>query len=66
MVKSTLKLGQEKIECPQSMFEMADRLASDLFFKEVRYGTMPTKSILGTIYLMGFMHSAEAFLAKDK
>jgi hypothetical protein len=58
-----LRMGKDTIPCPQGMFEVADRLAAEHFYKEMRFGEMPIGKVLGTIYLMGFMH---AFAAMDE
>lgn len=61
MVKGEkIKIGKEVFTPPPAIFEMADRLAGEYFSKESRYGTMPINKVLGTIYLMGFMHAFEA------
>lgn len=62
-MRQGLKIGGEAIECPQGIFEMADRLATQHFTKEMRFGELSIGKVLGTIYLMGFMH---AFSAMDE
>ena len=59
-MKEGIKIGAEKLMPPPAIFEMADRLAGEFFQKEARYGTMPINKVLGTIYLMGFMHAFQA------
>lgn len=65
-MKQGIRIDKQEFIPPQGIFEMADRLAGDFFHKEARYGTMPINKVLGTIYLMGFMHAFEAMDAVEK
>ena len=65
-MKQGIRYGGKKIMPPQGIFEMADRLAGDYFHKQARWGDMPINKVLGTIYLMGFMHAFEAMDVAEK